>query len=78
MFPVPATEYKYVDFSQEKDISYQKLLLAEYRYVKSIQNKIKTNAKSLYKLKTKGSETPLTKRCNDFLLLEKMCNKYTL
>jgi hypothetical protein len=41
-------------------------ILAEYRYIKSIQGKIRNNAENLYKLKTSGETSVLTKRCNDF------------
>lgn len=40
MFPVPPSERVYVDFVAIKDPSYKSLLLAEYRYIKSIQTKI--------------------------------------
>lgn len=76
MFPVPAKEYHYVDISQERNPQYKALLLAEYRYIKSIQERIKKNAATLYRLKTGGKESPLTKRCNDFKRLETLCQKY--
>lgn len=77
MFPVPKTECKYVDISAQKNFKYRSLLLAEYRYVKSIQGKIRKNALVIYKHKTeKGDSTPLAKRCNDFKLLEELCNNY--
>lgn len=77
MFPVPNGEYEYVNFSNIKDTRYKSLLLAEYRYIKSIQNTILKNAADLYnyKLNYKNS-TPLSKRCNDFLTLEEMCAEY--
>lgn len=77
MFPVPSGECSYVDFSAIKDARYKSLLLAEYRFVKSIQDKIRKNAAALYNHKLmNGNATPLSKRCNDFLLLESMCAKY--
>ena len=77
MFPVPSSERTYVDFSAIKDFRYKSLLLAEYRYIKSIQEKIKKNAAALHKHKqVNGDKTPLSKRCNDFILLETMCAKY--
>ncbi len=77
MFPVPKAECKYVEFENEKDLKYRSLLLAEYRYIKSIQDKIRKNALVVYKHKLeKGSSTGLAKRCNDFTLLEKLCENY--
>lgn len=76
MFPVPNGCYSYVDISKECNLKYKSLLQAEYRFIKSIQEKIRKNAATLYRLKTKGEKSALTKRCNDFLLLEKLCIEY--
>lgn len=77
MFPVPLSEIKYVDINSERDVHYRALLLAEYRYIKSIEGKICKNAQNVYKIKIKdGDSSPLAKRCNDFLLLEKACANY--
>lgn len=77
MFPVPIYERRYVDIGREKDLRYRALLLAEYRYIKSMQDKIRKNAKNLYKIKLKeGASTSLSKRCNDFVRLEKACLDY--
>lgn len=76
MFPVPSKQYTYVDISKVPNPKYKTLLLAEYRYIKSIQDKIRKNASSLYRLKVNGSATPLTERCNDFLKLEELCRQY--
>jgi protein AbiQ len=76
MFPVPSGLCKYVDINSQKNPKYKSLLLAEYRAIKSIQEKIRKNAKILYNLKVKGDSSPLSKRCNDFLLLEKACKEY--
>jgi protein AbiQ len=72
MFPVPERKYTYVDISKERNQKYKSLLLAEYRYIKSIQGKIRKNAGNLYKLKISGETSALTKRCNDFLKLEEL------
>ena len=40
MFPVPEGKYTYVDISKERNPKYKSLLLAEYRYIKSIQEKV--------------------------------------
>ncbi len=77
MFPVPESEYKYVKISDEPDDKYRSLLQAEYRYIKSIQEKIRKNAAVIYKHKlANGNSTGLSRRCNDFLTLEKLCKEY--
>jgi len=77
MFPVPDGEYQKVIISAEKDGRYRSLLLAEYRFIHSIQDKIRKNAMNLYKIKTKGTIiSKLTNRCNDFLVLEKAMSEY--
>ena len=79
MFPVPNEEYTYVDISKESNLKYKSLLLAEYRFIKSIQDKIRKNAVTLYNHKLEnGNSTALAKRCNDFLLLETACQKFRL
>lgn len=76
MFPVPNGCCQYVDISKERNPKYRSLLLKEYRYVKSVQEKIRKNAATVYKIKTSGEPSSLSKRCNDFLLLEKLCKEY--
>ena len=77
MFPAPESTRKYVNISAEKDPHYRALLLAEYRYIKSIQDKIRKNAQALYKIKLKdGESTALAKRCNNFAVLEKASKEY--
>lgn len=77
MFPVPIGEYTYVDFATIQDPKYKSLLMAEYRYIKSIQEKIKKNAATLYNYKmNNGEKTPLAQRCNDFSVLESACKNY--
>ena len=76
MFPLPLSETKYAEIRSERDPHYRALLLAEYRYIKSIQEKIWKNAQNVYKIKIKdGDASSLAKRCNDFLL-EKACADY--
>lgn len=77
MFPVPDSEYVYVNINAEQDLNYRALLQAEYRYIKSIQKKIFKNAVIVYNHKLEnGDATGLAKRCNNFLLLEELCKKY--
>ena len=77
MFPSPKNEIQYVDINKQHDQQYKALLLAEYRVIKSKQEKIFKNAAILYKIKLKdGDSSPLSKRCNDFVALEKACIEY--
>ena len=77
MFPAPDCTRKYVDINSQSDPHYRDLLLAEYRFVKSIQDRIRKNAQALYKIKIKdGETTPLSKRCNDFKALEEASIHY--
>ena len=78
MFPAPKCTRKYVNISAEKDLHYRALLLAEYRYIKSIQEKIRKNVQAVYKIKLRdGETTALAKRCNDFRALEKASEEYS-
>ena len=56
MFPVPPDLCTYVDINAQRNQKYKALLLAEYRVIKSIQDKIRKNAKTLYNLKIKEGE----------------------
>lgn len=77
MFPAPLHICKYIIISTQRDKKYRDLLLAEYRFIKSIQDKIRKNAQTLYHLKLKdGNSTSLSKRCNDFKVLEEACKKF--
>ena len=77
MFPAPESTRKYVDIGSQPDLRYRSLLLAEYRYIKSIQEKIRKNAQALYKIKLKDKNTTsLAKRCNDFKALEKASENF--
>lgn len=77
MFPVPDGLASYVDISKERDPKYKSLLLAEYRQIKSLQERIRKNAEVVYKHRIEnGDTTKLGKRCNDFPALEAACKKY--
>lgn len=77
MFPVPAGKFTYVDIKKQKNPHYRDLLLSEYRYIKSIQEKIRKNAAVVYSHKIQnGISTSLSKRCNDFLVLENALKQY--
>lgn len=76
MFPVPADQYTYVDISGEEDEKYRDLLRAEYRYIKTIQDRIVKKAVALYRLRTGNADSPVSRRCNDFRRLEELCRAY--
>lgn len=77
MFPVPDGLYTNVDFSKEKNSKYKQLLQAEYRVIKSRQDLIRKNARIVYERKTDSKDhSALSKRCNDFLLLEEKASSY--
>ncbi len=79
MFPVPDGQYTYVDIKKEKNLQYRKLLMSEYRIIRKLQDKIRSNASELYKHKNcKGNTTALAKRCNDFSLLEEKCKQFQM
>ena len=77
MFPVPKGLAHYDDISKECNPKYRSLLLAEYRAIKAMQDRIRKNANIVYTHKIRnGNATTLVKRCNDFQLLENACKKY--
>ena len=77
MFPVPVSECKYVDFSMVNNKIYKDLLMAEYRIIKQMQEKIRKRAEQLYHHKRiNGNSTPLAKRCYDFDKLERLCRSW--
>lgn len=77
MIPVPKGLYRRYIINDEPNPSYRILLIKERRYIKSISDKIRSNAKNLYNLKVNLKiDNPLTRRCNDFILLEKKCREY--
>ena len=77
MFPVPVSECKYVDFSMVSNKIYKDLLMAEYRIIKQMQEKIRKRAEQLYHhKKIYGNNTPLAKRCNEFDKLERLCRRW--
>ena len=77
MLPVPEGEYFYVDFNNIKDKNYVNLLRNEYRIIHKKSEKILRNANIVYKHKIEnGNDTPLARRCCDFLRLEKFAFCY--
>jgi len=76
MFPVPNGVATRVTFSNVSDPAYHNLLLAEYRIIKKRQNLITKNAQIVYNLKITKPNNPISKRCNNFKLLEQLCQNY--
>lgn len=77
MFPASSNDCKFLDINSVADKNYQNLLRNEYRFIKTIEEKIIKNAKTVYiHKKLNGNKTGLSKRCNDFLLLETKCAEW--
>lgn len=77
MIPVPESQIVNIDINKEKDPSYKYLLQAESREINRQKNRIKKNAEIVYSHKKhNGATTALSKRTNDFELLEKLCADY--
>ena len=77
MIPVPNGQYMLVDVNGIKDPHYKYLLQAEIREINRQKNRIFKNAEIVYNHKLRnGNTTPLSKRTNDFILLEKKCRQY--
>lgn len=77
MIPVPDGYYHLVDVNGEKDPHYKFLLQAEAREINRQRNRILKNAAIVrsHKILHKDN-TPLSKRCNDFVALEKACMQF--
>ena len=77
MIPVPDGEFNLVDVNGTKDPHYRFLLQAESREINRQRNRILKNADIVYKHKLRNVDTtPLAKRTNDFIKLEKACKTY--
>ncbi len=77
MIPVPKEQLIELDINAEKDSHYKFLLQAESREINRQKNRIRKNAEIVYNHKKRNKDsTPLAKRTNDFVLLEKKCREY--
>lgn len=77
MIPVPEGQYLLVDINGTKDTHYRYLLQAESREINRQKGRIIKNAGIVYSHKLRnGDSTPLARRSNDFLLLEKKSKQY--
>ena len=77
MIPVPDGVYMLVYVNGIKDPHYKFLLQADSREINKQRNRILKNADIVYKHKLRnGDSTPLAKRTNAFIVLEKACKEY--
>lgn len=76
MIPVPSTEVTLITINNIQDIKYKKLLMKEYQIIKKMESNIQKKAERLYKHRIKFDNTPLSKRCCDFKLLEEKMKEY--
>ena len=77
MIPVPEGEYSLVDVNGTKDPQYRYLMQAESREINRQKNRILKNADIVYEHKLRnGNSTPLAKRTNNFVELEKRYRIY--
>ena len=77
MIPVPVKQLVELDINAEKDPHYKFLLQAESREINRQRNRIRKNAEIVYNHKKRNKDsTPLAKRTNDFVVLEKKCREY--
>lgn len=77
MIPIPKEQLIELDINAEKDPHYKFLLQAESREINRQKNRIRKNAEIVYNHKKRYKDsTPLAKRTNDFVLLEKKCREY--
>ena len=77
MFPVPDSQVINFDIKTVKNPKYKALLQREYRYIVMLEETIIESAEKLYNHKIANNKTSLSKRCNDFLLLEKKADEFT-
>ena len=72
MIPVPDNKLSYVNINSIPDYKYKSLLQIEYRFIKKNKEKILKNAFELYRQKINHPESKLAKRCNDYIMLERI------
>ena len=77
MFPVPDGSYNLKNPNTETNIQYKTLLNNEIRIIRQKTAQIINNAKAVYNHKiTNDGKSKLSKRCNDFKLLETKSKEY--
>lgn len=79
MIPVPQSQLTCYSINDEGDFSYKMLMLAEYNFCKTNNDKIHKTAQNLYK-KKKSNQTEnslsMLKVTVDFSVLENACTKF--
>lgn len=77
MFPCHKQLCTKVVIGNLHDVHYKSLVRSEYRIIRQKTELILQNAKVVYEHKIKnGDKSKLSKRCNDFKLLEAKCAEY--
>ena len=77
MFPVPDGIYTLKNPRTEPNEQYRTLLNNEIRIIRQKTERIINNAKFVYNHKaTNDGKSKLSRRCNDFKLLEAQCKEY--
>lgn len=77
MIPVPDGEFALVDVNGILDPHYKYLLQAESREINRQKNRIFKNADIVYKHRLRnGDNSPLGKRTNNFVVLERACKEF--
>jgi len=75
MIPVKHGIYTYIDISMEQNLQYKSLLTKEYQFIKAIRREIVESASAIYNKLLNGE---LIKFGCNFLLLESICDSYTI
>ena len=77
MIPVPEGDFKLVDINRIKDKNYRYLLQSENIEINKQKERIRKNANTVYKHKcVNNNGTSLSKRTNDFKILEQLYKEY--
>ena len=78
MIPVPETEIEWYNVKEEKDEKYRDLVQNEIIYIRKNQEKIRKNAKLIYKQKTEHvKDIKYLDSVLDFKQLEELCSKFS-
>lgn len=74
MFPAPKEQCTKIDIAKLNNVHYKSLVRAEYRIIRQKTELIISNARSVYDHKwLNDGKSKLSRRCNDFRLLEEKC-----
>ncbi|MGN0290879.1 MAG: type III toxin-antitoxin system ToxN/AbiQ family toxin [Lachnospiraceae bacterium] len=80
MIPVINSVIHRINFNEEKDQKYKRLLQNEYRIIKNREREIRTDSRIVYhyRINKENSDKKLYKICCDFKLLEEKSKEYEL